>query len=265
MRVPATTHSPRPDADPRQVRVPARHAGAVLDDDEVAVAAGVVAGGGDAAAAGRGDRRPARGREVDAGVQAVAARAEAVAERGRDRPAKRSDERGGDRRSAASVAGPGDAVGGEPGPGLEALERGDAARRRAAVERAGREAVGGEQELQRGDVPALGAGADRARLPTGGGRAQPSARRVRGPTTPSTTSPCRACKRRTASLVAGPADAVDRGRVAGLCAQRDLESRRYSSSSRARRAQQPTPPPSRWSPHLTRPTSLVAGPRVHRR
>src|SRR3954469_18708514 len=65
--------------DAAQVRVPARHAEPVADDDQLAVAR-VPAHGLDAAAAGRRDRR-ARGRwEVEAGVEHAPARAEAVAD-----------------------------------------------------------------------------------------------------------------------------------------------------------------------------------------
>ena len=53
--------------------------------------------------------------------------------------------------------GAGHAVGGEARPRLEAAQRGVGVRAEAAVERAGREAVGGEQELQRRDIPAAGA------------------------------------------------------------------------------------------------------------
>ena len=173
-------------------------------DDEVAVAV-VAADRLHAAAARRHDRRAGRGREVQAGVEHAPARAEAVAERdaerreeAQDRARRRAPERG--ERGRA-----GDAVGAEPGPGLEAPQRGSGARAEAAVDRAGREAVAGEQELQGGDVPAARARVLSGREPSRGRPRRPSARRVRGPAMPSTTSPRRACSVRTAARVPGPA------------------------------------------------------------
>ena len=73
-------------------------------------------------------------------------------------------ERGTGAARAARVDGPATPSARSPGPGLEALQRGDRARPERAVDRAGGKAVRGELELQRGDVPADGARRDR-RLP----------------------------------------------------------------------------------------------------
>ena len=85
---------------------------AVVEGDVEAPAV-VVAGERDAAGGGRGDGVPAGGREVEAGVEARAARAVAVPDRRGDRPPQRGR---GDRRarSAASVAGPATPSAGSP-------------------------------------------------------------------------------------------------------------------------------------------------------
>ena len=138
-------------------------------------------------------------------MEAGAARAVAVAERRLDREPQRGarDRRageGGERRR------PGDAVGGQSGERLRAADGGLGAGAEAAVEVPAREAAGLERELQRGDVPAAVALARSGRLPTGWRPWRPSARRVRGPTIPSTASPARAWIRRTPAVVAGPGD-----------------------------------------------------------
>ena len=156
---PAATHWPRRTDDLRQVRVPARHARAVAEDDELAVAAGVAVR--DLDAAGSRPRAPAGPRgddEVEPGVEGDAARAEAVADRvgrpGGGSAAASAAAGGAARRASPAPATP---SAGEAGPRLEAPQRGVGAGAEAAVERAGGEAVGGEQELQAGDVPAAGA------------------------------------------------------------------------------------------------------------
>ena len=95
MSAPAATHWPRPDRDPRQVRVPARHPLTVPEDDELAVAAGVAVRDLDAPARARVHRPPARRDEVEAGV-------EAWCRAGRSR--RRPDRRPGAGSAAASAA-----------------------------------------------------------------------------------------------------------------------------------------------------------------
>jgi len=74
----------------------------------------------------------------------------------RDRRARGGGAQGTQRRGA------GDAVGGQTGPGLHALQRADRARAHDGVHRTGGEAVGGERELQGRHVPADVAALDRA-------------------------------------------------------------------------------------------------------
>ena len=186
------------------MRVPARHPRAVLDDDEPAVAAGVIAGRRHAAAAGGADRRAARRRVVDPGVHRVPARAEAVAGRDGERRgepqhrARRRAPQRGDRR------GPGQAVGAEAGERLEALERRLAAGAEVAVEQPRGEAVAWPAATAARRRPSRCAPAPIVRRPSAWRPRQPSARRVRGPATPSAGSPRRSWNRRTPSLVPGP-------------------------------------------------------------
>jgi hypothetical protein len=88
-------------------------------------------------------------------VEAVAARAERIAQhRGLQRP--RQSERRGHRRTRERREGrlAGDAVGVQPRPVLELAEREVRVRPEDAVERPRRKAVAGQLELQGGDVPA---------------------------------------------------------------------------------------------------------------
>ena len=124
--------------------------------DELAVAAGVAVGDLDAPARARTHRPPAGRDQVEAGVERGAARAEAVADRIADRA--QEAQRRARRRAAQRGERPraGHAVGREARPRLEAAQRGVGVGAEAAVDAAGREAVGGEQELQRRHVPAAG-------------------------------------------------------------------------------------------------------------
>ena len=178
---------------------------AVAEDDELAVAAGVAVRDLDAAGRARAHGSPARRDEVEPGVERDAARAEAVADRvghraeEAQRRARRRAAQGGER------GGAGDAVGGEPGPRLEAPQRGVGVAPRPPSNVPDGKPWRGEQELQRRDVPAAGVRASSGRLPSRGRPRRPSARRVRGPTMPSAGRPRRRWRRWTAATVAGPA------------------------------------------------------------
>ena len=198
---PVSTGSPTPNVDAREVRVQRPDACAVGDDDEAAPAAGEPAGvadpargdSGDArhrtAQAGRGRRgnadhgdrsrrppgRPTGGRARTGSVAAVrAARARL--------PARRRRRRQG-RRNAESRAAP--------------AECGRRRRRRATPD--GKPCSASANWSWSTSAPR--APARSTREPSGRSR---SARRVSGPTTPSTARPDRRCAARTARSVAGP-------------------------------------------------------------
>src|ERR671933_695004 len=78
---------------------------------------------GDAAAAGRRDRRAAPREEVDAGVEAVAAGPEAVADGDAQRPGEPQQRARGRTPQGGEGHAPGEAVGAESRPRLEALQR----------------------------------------------------------------------------------------------------------------------------------------------
>ena len=219
-------------ADAVEVRVPGGHAAAVRDHDEVAVAAGVVAGADHAARARGDDRRPVAGGEVDAGVEAVAARPEAVAARAGDRPAERERGRGDRALEGGEGGGADHAVGAEPGPGLEALHGRRGPRAEAAVERARREAAPGELELERGHVPAGGARGQRARAV------------ARPPAPPQRPPRLRARRRRRPPARCGPGTSAPRtGARAGVAVDRAAVERRVPAAppgARPRRAGRPT-------------------------
>src|SRR5919108_755483 len=145
---------PSADADRRKVRVERAHVPAVADDDEIAEAAARPAGPDDAPGAGGPDAGAVPGEEVEAGVETVPARAEAVADACGDRPGER--ERGAGRPAAERPIrrAPGRAVGGEAGAALEADERPSGARPEDTVDGPGRKAVRAEAELEGRDVPA---------------------------------------------------------------------------------------------------------------
>ena len=201
---PLTRHWPGLDRDRVEVRVPAGHAGPVLDHDEPAVAAAVVAGGLHAAAAG-GRHAGAGGRPGSRGRCASRRRgAEAVGRRAAER--REEAQRRARRRAACGRerGGAGDAVGPSPAQPWKRWSAASPRGAEAAVELAGREAVAWRAGTGARRRP------NRARRrgwrgePSRGRPRQPSAARVRGPATPSTTRPLRAWKRRIARLVSGP-------------------------------------------------------------
>ena len=174
------------------------------------------------------------------GVEAGAARAEAVAARRGDRPQepqRRARRRPPQRRQRGR---PGDAVRRQPGPLLEPDERGGRARAEPAVDRPAREPVAREQELQRGDVPPARGRHDRARAqpwPPAPPQRAPRARprdAVHGDARPRLEPPHRRPRQRAA-------DAVHVTAVEALGAQRDLEGRHVRGDAGLRggsRAQQ---------------------------
>src|SRR6185436_19210332 len=121
---------------------------------EVAVAAAVPARLDDATPSRRADAGPKEGGKVEAGVEAVAAGPEAVADGGVDG----AHEPVGDMRPPVTEStercGAGDSVRAEAGPALVAAQRGIRMRAEISVEGPGREAVPRELKLERGDVPA---------------------------------------------------------------------------------------------------------------
>ena len=192
---------------------------------------------------------------------------------------KRSGERGGGRRTAASVAGPASAVGrrGPPRPGSAAgplSPRGA----EAAVERPGREAARGEQELERGDVPPARARRGSPARRAAAGRASrapracagPRCRRRRGRGGPGSAARPRASAargRRRRSPRRARAPAARPGAPRRPDGPWRAPEQRSPSGPRWQSAQQSPPPHRRRGArpqNLTRPTSLVAGPRVKR-
>ena len=146
--------------------------------------------------------------------------------------------------------GAGEAVGGEPGPGLEAPQRRGSVRgAEAAVDRAGREAVAARAGTAGRRRPSR-APRSRARgCRAAGARGGRSARRVAGPAMPSTTRPRRAWKRRTPRRRQRPAHAVDRRRRRGRArAARPGAPRRPRSG---RSPPEPRAPPRRARPRHT--------------
>jgi hypothetical protein len=134
----------------------------VADDDQPPVSVGVGREGHAAAAGGEHRGVPARG-EVDAAVEAVAARTEAVPHGGVAGTGEAQDGTPRGTPQGSPRGGTGDPVGGQPGPLLEAAQRRGGPWPEAAVDRPRRKAAPGEQELHGGDVPAARPPVDRPR------------------------------------------------------------------------------------------------------
>jgi len=148
-------------------------------------------------------------------VKALPARPVATTDRRLNRAQQPHRGAGRGRREPAQRRGSRDAVGGQSGPALEALQR-------SAVDRSRWEAVAAELELQRSDVPAGMAAAHRATAVsrTTGASERAARRGSRDPVGGEARSPLYGADARRRARAA---DAVDRARVDARRAQGDLE------------------------------------------
>ncbi len=220
------------DGERGEMGVPRSDAVSVPHGDEVPVAAAVPAGEEHAAGARGPDRSAVARREVEAGVETVSARPEAVSDTGAHRPGQaerrarnRTPERG-ERGRARN------AVDADPSPALEAPEGGFGPGPEAAVDRSRGESVPGEQELELRDVEADPAAPEHA---TTEGRAAEPSERTLGlrPCDPVHDQAAASLETTHAALGQAPVDAVDRAGVEAPSAERDLEGGDRGSAHRA--------------------------------
>ena len=141
-----------PHVDRREMGIERADAARVPDDDEPPPPAGAPSSPGHRPRRGGEHRRPARCKQIDPGVEGIAARAEPVAdgrEHGPDERDRRARERPGERAQRRPA---GDARRRQPCAALEPAHCACDAWAEAAVDDAGRKAVPGELELQRTDA-----------------------------------------------------------------------------------------------------------------
>src|SRR4051794_4352212 len=138
----------------------------VRDGDHVSEAAGKPAGPGDAAAARREHGGARRGGEVEARMEVVATRAEAVADAGGERPGESNRRAPRLGEQSPNRSGPRDPVASKAGPALEANDRRSDMRAKAAIDRRIREPVPSKKELKLRNVEPARARSQRASAKT---------------------------------------------------------------------------------------------------
>ena len=165
---------------------------------------------------------PVGGGEVQAGVEAVAARAVAVADRRVDRAAQRGGghwrpgERGERRRA-------GDAVGGEAGEGLQAADARSSSARRSRRRPCPTGSRGSRARTAAPRRPSRARRRSAGGCRPGGGRASPGRGASAGRRCRRRTRPARAWMRRTPLAVPGPASPSTAPVIDGVGTQRDLQ------------------------------------------